>query len=186
VNEARDFTVKDFPHGEVRGYKKGCRCTACSVARSKYDKTRIDHIDKTATDYPHGTRLGARNGCKCNPCLDAKRIHEKSYLKERSKTVPEFKAWRRTQARINQANRRAQEKLTEEDKPIVSLIYDICPDGYEVDHIIPLSKGGRHAPDNLQYLTHDDNIRKGNRDIDYSAGAIRWQTLMEERSTTIP
>lgn len=32
---------------------------------------------------------------------------------------------------------------------------------YEVDHIIPLARGGRHHPDNLQLLTASENRRKG-------------------------
>ena len=40
-------------------------------------------------------------------------------------------------------------------------IYKNCPKGYEVDHIHPISKGGLHHEDNLQYLTAYDNRRKG-------------------------
>lgn len=36
----------------------------------------------------------------------------------------------------------------------------------EIDHIMPISKGGKTEPDNLQTLCHDCNIRKGN-DIDW-------------------
>lgn len=39
-------------------------------------------------------------------------------------------------------------------------IYLNCPHGYEVDHIIPISRGGLHHPDNLQYLTKSDNRKK--------------------------
>ena len=38
-----------------------------------------------------------------------------------------------------------------------------CPDGYEVDHIIPVSKGGLHCLENLQYLTISENRRKSNK-----------------------
>ena len=47
----------------------------------------------------------------------------------------------------------------------VNLIYKNCPPGYEVDHIIPLSLGGWHHEDNLQYLTIEENRRKSNRYI---------------------
>ena len=40
-------------------------------------------------------------------------------------------------------------------------IYRDCPKGMEVDHVMPLSKGGAHAPWNLQYLTPEANVAKG-------------------------
>jgi HNH endonuclease len=44
--------------------------------------------------------------------------------------------------------------------------YFKCPIGYEVDHIIPISKGGKHCKTNLQYLTPEENKKKSNR-LDY-------------------
>jgi 5-methylcytosine-specific restriction endonuclease McrA len=38
-------------------------------------------------------------------------------------------------------------------------------DKYEVDHIIPISKGGKHSLSNLQYLTKEENRRKSNKII---------------------
>ncbi len=49
------------------------------------------------------------------------------------------------------------------NKDKIKKIYENCPQGYEVDHIIPLSKGGLHHEDNLQYLTVNENRSKGNR-----------------------
>ena len=68
--------------------------------------------------------------------------------------------------RKDQANRRARIKNStppDADMQKIKEIYLNCPEGYEVDHIIPLSKGGLHHQDNLQYLTANENRRKGNR-----------------------
>lgn len=51
-------------------------------------------------------------------------------------------------------------------------IYANCPDGYEVDHIIPISKGGLHHQDNLQYLPKLENRRKSNK-LDYTP-LVQW------------
>ena len=51
------------------------------------------------------------------------------------------------------------------DMDKIKLFYLNCPVGYEVDHIIPISKGGPHHQDNLQYLTMTENRRKGNKII---------------------
>lgn len=51
------------------------------------------------------------------------------------------------------------------DIPAMQQFYINCPKGYEVDHIIPISKGGLHSIENLQYLTITENRRKSNKII---------------------
>jgi len=60
--------------------------------------------------------------------------------------------------------------LTSEEHERILLIYKECARITEetgvlhhVDHIHPISKGGKHHPDNLQILTAIENIRKGNK-----------------------
>lgn len=49
------------------------------------------------------------------------------------------------------------------DLKLMQKIYEDCPDGYEVDHIVPISKGGLHHQDNLQYLPWLENRRKSDK-----------------------
>jgi hypothetical protein len=62
------------------------------------------------------------------------------------------------------------ENLTNEEHQRILTIYSECARISEetgimhhVDHIYPISKGGKHHPDNLQILTATENIRKGNK-----------------------
>ena len=66
--------------------------------------------------------------------------------------------------RIQQAARRAcMPKWA--DRAAIKSIYDNCPPGYQVDHIIPIkgkSVCGLHVEYNLQYLTASQNFKKSN------------------------
>lgn len=57
------------------------------------------------------------------------------------------------------------------DMQKISEFYSKCPEGYHVDHIVPLQStivSGLHVLDNLQYLTAFENIQKNNK---FNAGS---------------
>ena len=47
-----------------------------------------------------------------------------------------------------------------EQKRLIREFYKNTPHGYEVDHIIPIGRGGKHFLSNLQYLTKKENRQK--------------------------
>jgi len=64
------------------------------------------------------------------------------------------------------------------DLGLIRKIYELCPEGYHVDHIHALSQGGAHHQDNLQYLPASENHRKcAGREYDVTS-AIDWRTLV--------
>lgn len=68
----------------------------------------------------------------------------------------------------NARRRAAQLQRTPEwaDQDKIKKIYENCPKGYHVDHIIPLqgkTVSGLHIETNLQYLTPTENLKKGNK-----------------------
>lgn len=55
--------------------------------------------------------------------------------------------------------------VSEEEIWMIQCFYVDCPEGYHVDHIIPLNGelvSGLHILSNLQYLSSSDNLSKGN------------------------
>lgn len=57
----------------------------------------------------------------------------------------------------------AQADTDYEEKELIREFYSNCPEGYEVDHIMPISKGGKHKLHNLQYITPEENRKKASR-----------------------
>jgi transcription elongation factor Elf1 len=64
---------------------------------------------------------------------------------------------------------------------LIRTIYAHCPDGYSVEHMLPLSRGGDHHESNLCYLPQDVNLSKYDKTIiefgqaQFHSHAIYWQ-----------
>lgn len=208
-NMIRDFSDPGFNHGTLGGYKKDCRCYECRRARADYDMAQkgrepkflflkgmpLDH-----PDYPHGTVRGYRY-CKCDKCRAANAQYRAPFNTVLRQS-DEFKARQRefnlaykesehgrNKRRAHHAARKAAIRgagCSDADKRLMETIYATCPKGHQVDHILPIAKGGKHHPDNLQYLPAEvNNAKRAKTDFDCSAHAIKWQDLVD-RSTTIP
>jgi hypothetical protein len=108
---------------------------------------------------------------KCRTVLDLSNFyaHEArwdklgSYCKSCSDSLTNPTAKERA-AKHRAAKLQAVPKWADLDK--ISDIYRNCPDGHQVDHIIPLQGVdvcGLHVENNLQYLTKFENASKGNK-----------------------
>ena len=64
------------------------------------------------------------------------------------------------------------------DLSLIRTIYENCPEGYHVDHIIALASGGKHHQDNLQYLLASENCRKGKSNEYDKSLSIDWRILV--------
>ena len=101
------------------------------------------------------------------------------------KTPEEKKEVRKKGARKWSSTYRAKHQFILDptaDKNIIDKIYNNTPCGFHVDHIIPLTRGGKHHQDNLQYLLASDNHKKNNKleeECNFPLTIITWKEVFE-------
>ena len=136
------FTNKYFPDKPKRQYIRTYLCNldnkkCCPACRLVLD---ISNFNKNRSER------------------DLLQVYCKSCEYEKEKPYSREKTTRRNNSKIQRMPRWADlEKIKE--------IYRICPEGYQVDHIIPLQGvlvSGLHVENNLQYLTSSENRSKSN------------------------
>jgi len=90
------------------------------------------------------------------------RRHQRKYENtEKGKLACERRNTKRKKTMISE-----RAEITDQEKHLIRQFYIFCEKGYEVDHVIPLSKGGKHRLSNLQYLTISENRFKASK-LDY-------------------
>lgn len=187
VTREYDYNAASYPHGTHRGYVNGCHCDACLSEEYLYRRALNENRDFLAKDFPHGLVKGYKRGCRCEYCRTAKSNHDSAVHHYKMQSDSAYVGRRRQAGRVTTAKRRGVKALLTVQKDVMDLIYKLCPAGYQVDHIVPLSKGGEHSPGNVQYLPATINQRKGSKlDYDVTAHVIRWQDILDRPSTTIP
>ena len=136
------FTGKPCKHGHVsERYASNCGCCECEALR---------HTENREADCERHKKYYEENR---EATLERQRKYYKNNLeKDREKNA------RRRAAKLQRTPEWA-------DREAIKEIYYNCPQGMHVDHIIPLqgeTVSGLHVPENLQYLTPQENAAKGN------------------------
>lgn len=173
-------------HDGSFGSGKYC-CRACANSRVKTDDVK----KKVSATFKEGIETGrivptSRKGIshsKARSKEHADKISNgiKKHWDEKGRLTSEQKK-AGVKASVYAYRARKRNAIPDDaDLLLIKKIYEAAPEGYQIDHIIPLSKGGLHHQDNLQYLPSKDNQSKSNK-LDYdSKNAIRWQTFLMPR-----
>lgn len=124
-------------------------------ARKAYgSQYRVDHAEELKLyQKEHPQDRAAWN--KAHPEVGRKAV------RKWEKANPERRAWYRKVSKgyLKQACPKWA------DKKELKRIYNECPEGMVVDHVIPLRGDtvcGLHVPENLQYLSREENLKKTN------------------------
>jgi hypothetical protein len=106
-------------------------------------------------------------------------------LKEYSKTPKGRAVIKNAQAKRRAQKRTQVQFLGRGNLDLIAKVYQYCPKGYEVDHMLALAKGGDHHESNLCYLPKRINRAKGDRSIEefgvdiFNKNVIYWQDLLQ-------
>lgn len=144
------------------------RCTKCGKLKRLYDFNRCKN-----------GRFGVSSWCKI--CKNEyKRGWDKSNAEYKVKYKREYQQEHKELYNSYNTDYRKKLKaqtpeLSNREKKLIRKYYDLVKSlnksvgyiGYHVDHIIPVSKGGIHHPNNMQILSAKDSMRKGNK-IDFN------------------
>lgn len=149
-------------HGGTESWKYKLLCTL------EYKECSSCHRLLTYDQFHKNSSSATGRTAYCKTCRVAynafiytkdstKESHSKSYTKHKAAII---------ERNIHYKGERALRCVTWADRSKLLEIYANCPEGYHVDHILPL-KGelvsGLHVPENLQYLSKEDNLKKGNK-----------------------
>jgi hypothetical protein len=143
--------------------------------------------------------VGRRYACNkaCVPCLnlfDQSRLKDPGYLRKKAEhqriygKTPTGRLLSKTKSAQRRAERFAKTPKWANTAAIREF-YSGCPEGYHVDHIIPLRNGvfpSVHSLENLQYLPAQENISKQNNVDPLSLRHYPCCVLPEYRSYVSP
>ena len=94
------------------------------------------------------------------------------WKKANPEKVNAYKATRKAiQNKVNDIHTSDDKWLLAEFYSLAKLREEVLGFKWHVDHIVPLSKGGRHCLTNLQVVPEHWNLSKGNRNTDIFIGA---------------
>lgn len=162
--------LEDYKQALILGTYRKANISA--VTYTRYNKLLCQ--DKENNIHPMGYILNVLGYKFCTQCKSVKRVIK--FSKNKSKTYGihsqckpcDYENTLRTQKHRQAKYKAAKIRRTPIWADLLKIrdIYNKCPEGYHVDHEIPLQGNlvcGLHVETNLQYLTALENMQKGNR-----------------------
>lgn len=156
-------------------------------AKQKIDKANAFYYENNSEDLKESSR--ARKKLWYYSDVETARAESLEYYyknkeslsakqKERRKLLPPGYEYQRTVIRRAALAHRLPKWVTKDQFSEMKSIYQSCPKGSHVDHIVPLrgkNVSGLHLPWNLQVIKTAENLCKGNK-FDFTWENESWRT----------
>ena len=158
------ISKKEARENGLRDYFTGKPCNRGHVANRSVQSGMCrlcDKEDQAAYKERNKERVLEADRARYNATKEGKRDRMREQYK---KTYQRHKSSFITAVRIRRGHM-VHRTPAWSQKEAIRLFYNNCPQGYEVDHIIPLQGklvSGLHVLENLQYLPMAENRSKGN------------------------
>ena len=150
--------LSDYRKKYLKAYKKKNKDLIKQQDAERYARNK-DKMKEAARKYYHEHKKERKEYLERN-----KKSIQKRHKKYKQKHKEAYVGYAAT-TKANRLNR-IPKWQSENEAKLIKSFYEKCPNGMEVDHIIPLqgkSVSGFHVLKNLQYLTPEENRKKGNK-----------------------
>lgn len=163
------FTGRPCKHGHVSVRHTSDR--SCEACRIEWRCKNAEYLRKAAARGREVRRLADPEGyrAKVSAQKRAARIRDPDRVRALERKHGRLKRQRHPDRKLAEARKRQADKINRTpawaNLEAIKSVYAACPPGMQVDHTIPLrgrTVSGLHVPNNLQYLSAEENLVKNN------------------------
>lgn len=158
VKAFSDFSKASTCRDGFRNYCKECQSSKKKEWYAENKERSAQTVREWQKQNPEKVALFKQNW------RDANKEYMSEYKKEYRRVNPD---------RINAHTAIRRKRVQQQtplwvDKQALLEFYLACPEGFHVDHVVPLrgkTVSGLHIVNNLQYLPASENMKKGNKEM---------------------
>lgn len=156
TKELSDFYITKK---ETLQYRRECKsCTKARNLKTRVKNRHLHNEQKKVYRKNNKDKIAESGKRYREDNKDRIKLYQQNHLKNNREYYRNKSAKRRTFLKTS--------LIYKNEEKDIKHFYKNCPEGYHVDHIIPLKNKevcGLHCLKNLQYLPKKENLRKGNK-----------------------